>query len=168
MTVFDYVVCAIFVVSIVLSIIRGLVREVLSIAGWIAAFIVAGAYTSFFVKFLPDAVVGETLRFLVTFVLVFLTVLVNTALLTMLLTALIKNIGLGFIDRLFGSVFGFLRALIIATVIVLMAGLTTIPSQSFWQQAVFSKPLELVAKQVLLWLPEDLAKHISFDKKESY
>lgn len=86
----------------------------------------------------------------------------------MLLTALIKNIGLGFIDRLFGSVFGFLRALIIATVIVLMAGLTTIPSQSFWQQAVFSKPLELVAKQVLLWLPEDLAKHISFDKKESY
>lgn len=53
MTVFDYVVCAIFVVSIVLSIIRGLVREVLSIAGWIAAFIVAGAYTSFFVKFLP-------------------------------------------------------------------------------------------------------------------
>lgn len=168
MTVFDYVVCVIFFVSVILGITRGFVCEVLSIAGWVAAFVVAGAYTSYFVQFLPDAVVGETLRFLVTFVLVFLTVLVNTALLTMLLTALIKNIGLGFIDRLFGSLFGFLRALIIVTVIVIIAGLTKIPTQSFLQQAYFSMPLEMVASRVVTWLPEDLAKHINFDRKESY
>lgn len=167
MTVFDYVVAGIFLVSVVLSIFRGFVRETLSIAGWVIAFIVASAYSPFFEQFLPSEVVGETLRFSVAFVLTFLAVLLITALAIMLLTALIKGIGLGFIDRLLGSIFGFLRALIIVTVIVLIAGLTTIPHQSFWQQAIFSRPLETVALQVLPWLPEDLSKRISFERKES-
>lgn len=167
MTVFDYVVASIFVVSVVLSILRGFVRETLSIAGWVIAFIAASAYSSFFEQFLPAEVTGETLRFSVAFVLTFLSVLLITALAIMLLTALIKGIGLGFIDRLLGSIFGFLRALIIVTVIVLIAGLTTIPHQSFWQQAMFSRSLETVAIQVLPWLPEDLSKRISFERKES-
>ncbi|UJP05271.1 MAG: CvpA family protein [Nitrosomonas sp.] len=167
MTIFDYVVGGVFVVSIVLSILRGFVRETLSIAGWIVAFIVAGAYSPYFEQFVPAEVVGETLRFSVSFVLTFLAVLLITALAIMLLTALIKGIGLGFIDRLLGSIFGFFRALVIVTVIVLIAGLTTIPHQSFWQQAMFSRSLETVALQVLPWLPEDLSKRISYERKES-
>lgn len=166
-TVFDYVVTSIFLVSIALSILRGFVRETLSIAGWVVAFIAAGAYSPFFEQFLPAEVTGETLRFSIAFVLTFISVLLITALAIMLLTALIKGIGLGFIDRLLGSVFGFLRALVIVTVIVLIAGLTTIPQQSFWQQALLSRPLETVAAQVLPWLPEDLSKRISYTSKES-
>lgn len=153
--------------SIALSILRGFVRETLSIAGWVVAFIAAGAYSPFFEQFLPAEVTGETLRFSIAFVLTFISVLLITALAIMLLTALIKGIGLGFIDRLLGSIFGFLRALAIVTVIVLIAGLTTIPQQSFWQQALLSRPLETVAAQTLPWLPEDLSKRISYTSKES-
>ncbi len=167
MTVFDYVVLGIFLVSVILSVIRGFVRESLSIAGWVVAFIAAGAYTSYFEPFLPTEIIGETLRYSITFVLVFLSVLLITALMTMLLSALIKGIGLGFIDRLLGSLFGLLRALIIVTIITLIAGLTTVPNQSFWQQAVLSRPLEVIALQVLPWLPNDLSKRISFEKKEN-
>lgn len=165
MTVFDYVVSGIFLVSIVLSIFRGFVREALSIAGWVVAFIVASAYSSLFEQFLPAEITGETLRISIAFVLTFLAVLLITALAIMLLTTLIKGIGLGFIDRLFGSVFGFLRALAIVTLLVLIAGLTTIPNQLFWQQAVLSRPLEAVAIQVLPWLPNDLSKRISYERK---
>lgn len=167
MTVFDYVVLGIFLVSIILSVIRGFVRESLSIAGWVVAFIAAGAYTSYFEPFLPMEIIGETLRYSITFALVFLSVLLITALMTMLLSALIKGIGLGFIDRLLGSLFGLLRALIIVTIITLIAGLTTVPNQSFWQQAVLSRPLEVIALQVLPWLPNDLSKRISFERKEN-
>ncbi|HLP80805.1 MAG TPA: CvpA family protein [Nitrosomonas sp.] len=166
MTVFDYIVCGIFLVSIALSILRGLVRETLSIAGWVIAFIIAGAYASYFEPFIPAEITGETLRISIAFVLAFLSVLLMTALLTMLLTTLIKGIGLGFVDRLLGSVFGFLRALIIVTLIVLIAGLTTLPNQVFWRQAALSRPLEAVAAQVLPWLPDDLSKRISYERKE--
>jgi len=85
----------------------------------------------------------------------------------MLLSVLIKGIGLGFIDRLLGSVFGFIRALVIVMLLVLIAGLTTIPNQVFWQQAALSRPLEAIAMQVLPWLPNDLSKRISYEKKRS-
>lgn len=166
MTAFDYVVSGIFLVSIVLSIIRGFVREALSVAGWVVAFIVAGAYASFFEKFLPVEITGETLRISIAFVLAFLSVLLITALATMSLSVLIKGIGLGFIDRLLGSVFGFIRALAIVMLLVLIAGLTTIPNQVFWQQAALSRPLEAIAMQVLPWLPNDLSKRISYEKKK--
>ena len=166
MTAFDYVVSGIFLVSIVLSIIRGFVREALSVAGWVVAFIVAGAYASFFEKFLPVEITGETLRISIAFVLAFLSVLLITALATMSLSVLIKGIGLGFIDRLLGSVFGFIRALVIVMLLVLIAGLTTIPNQVFWQQAALSRPLEAIAMQVLPWLPNDLSKRISYEKKD--
>lgn len=166
MTVFDYVVSGIFLVSIVLSIMRGFVREALSVAGWVVAFIVASAYASFFEQFLPAEITGETLRISIAFVLAFLSVLLITALATMLLSVLIKGIGLGFIDRLLGSIFGFSRALIIVMLLVLIAGLTTIPNQVFWQQAVLSRPLEAIAIQILPWLPNDLSKRISYERKE--
>ncbi len=167
MTVFDYVVLSIFLVSIVLSVFRGFVREPLAIAGWVVAFIVASAYTTFFEQFLPVEITGVTLRFSITFVLTFLAVLLVTALITMLLAAFIKGIGLGFIDRFLGSVFGFLRALIIVMLLVLIAGLTTIPNQVFWQQAVLSKPLEAIALQILPWLPNDVSKHINYERQEN-
>ena len=167
MTVFDYVVLSIFLVSIVLSIVRGFVREALSIAGWIVAFIAAGAYASYFEPFMPSAIGGESLRILIAFILVFLAALLITALITMVLSALIKGVGLGFIDRLLGSVFGFLRAFVIVMLLVLIAGLTAIPKQQFWQQAVLSRSLEVVAMQITQWLPNDLSKWISYEREKN-
>ncbi len=165
MTLFDYVVLIIFFISIVLSIIRGIVREVLSIAGWVVAFIAAGTYATDFEPFVP-AEIGGSLRIVAAFVLVFIGTLLITVLITMLLNSLIKNVGLGFIDRLLGAVFGFARALIIVLTLVLIAGFTALPQQPVWQQAIFSEPLELMAKQVRSWLPDGLSKYISYDKTD--
>ena len=165
MTILDYVVLAIFFISIVLSLIRGIVREVLSIAGWIFAFIAASTYASDFEPLVPSEI-GGSLRIVAAFLIVFIATLIVAVLVTMLLNALIKNVGLGFIDRILGAFFGFARALIIVLVLVLIAGLTAFPQQPLWQQAVLREPMELMAKQAMPWLPEDLAKYISYDKAE--
>lgn len=165
MTIFDYVVLGIFFVSILLSIIRGLVREVLSIAGWVVAFIAASSYASDFEPYIPPEIGGESLRIIAAFVVVFLVVLIIAVLMTMLLSTLIKGVGLGFIDRLLGAFFGFARALIVVLVLVLTAGLTALPQQKLWQQAVLSEPLVTMATQILPWLPDDLSKRISYEKK---
>ncbi len=167
MTIFDYVVLGIFVVSIVLSIMRGLVREVLSIAGWVIAFVAASTYAGDFEPMLPSEVSGESLRMIASFFVLFISVLLVTSLIIMLLSALIKGIGLGFIDRLLGAAFGFLRGLLIVTILVLIAGLTTVPQKSFWEQAQLSSPLETFAVYVKEWLPDDLSKRINFEREEA-
>jgi len=163
MTIFDYVVLTIFGISILLSIVRGIVREVLSIAGWIAAFIAASTYAVDIEPFVPSEV-GGSLRIIAAFIIVFIATLLVAVLVTMLLNSLIKNVGLGFIDRILGAFFGFARGLIIALVIVLIAGLTALPQQPLWQDAMFSEPLELMAKHVKQWLPDDLSRYISYEK----
>ncbi|SFK32228.1 membrane protein required for colicin V production [Nitrosomonas aestuarii] len=166
MTIFDYVVVGVFFISVILSIIRGLVREVLSIAGWVVAFIAASTFTHDLEPYMPPEIGGESLRLISAFILVFIVTLIVSVLITTLMNTLIKNVGLGFIDRILGAFFGFARALIIIMTLVLIAGLTALPQQPLWHQAVLSPSMEAMAEQVLPWLPDDLSKRISFERKD--
>ena len=168
MTIFDYVVLGIIFVSVLLSIIRGFVRESLSLAGWIVAFVVAGSFAGDFEPMLPVEIGGEGIRLLAAFIVLFLSVLIVAVLITKLLSALIKSVGLGFIDRFLGAAFGLVRGLLVVTILILVAGLTALPQQSFWDQALLSQPLENVAMKVLPWLPNDISKRIDFKGSEKY
>ena len=65
---------------------------------------------------------------------------------------------------------GLLRSAVVAavlgiavvTVIVLLAGLTALPTTPAWRQAMTSAPLEALANTVKVWLPSDLSKHINY------
>jgi membrane protein required for colicin V production len=50
----------------------------------------------------------------------------------------------------------------VVTVIVLLAGLTALPTTPAWRQAMTSAPLEALANTVKVWLPSDLSKHINY------
>jgi membrane protein required for colicin V production len=145
---------------------RGFVREILSLAGWVIAFMIAGSFANQFEPMLPSSVTGESLRILIAFVVVFISVLLVMMLVTMLLSSAIKSVGLGFIDRLFGSFFGFLRGFVVVMILVLIAGLTGLPKQPFWQQALLNRPLETAAMEVVAWLPIEISQRINFENDE--
>jgi membrane protein required for colicin V production len=164
MTIFDYAVLAILVVSILLSMVRGVVRELFSLAGWVVAFMVANSFAAGFAPMLPSSITGESPRMLLAFAALFLSALLAMALITMLMSALVKTVGLGFADRFFGSLFGFMRGLLVVVLMVLAAGMTALPQEPFWQKALLSKPLETTALMVIPWLPQDLSRRISYVK----
>jgi membrane protein required for colicin V production len=163
MTLFDLAVLVVVGLSILLSVIRGLVREVLALAAWVVAFLVANLLAGQVAPWLPDAVPSEEFRLLAGFLGVFVAVLIAMSVLAIMVSKLVKNAGLGLEDRLLGSVFGFARGLLVVMVAVLLAGLTSLPRQAVWRNAVLSDPLEAFAGQVKTWLPADLAQRITYD-----
>jgi membrane protein required for colicin V production len=163
MTGFDYAVLLIIGISILISVMRGLVRETLALAGWIAAFWVAIEYSVPLAPFLPDAVPNETLRLLAAFVALFLATLLIASLVTIALAELVKKLGLGSVDRGLGVFFGLARGLLIVLVLVLVAGLTPLPRQGFWHNAMLSAPFEAFVMEVKPWLPPQMATRISYD-----
>jgi len=163
MTSFDYAVLLIVGFSVLLSVMRGMVREILALLSWGAAFVVANAFSGKLVPMLPASIPNESLRYLAAFVILFLATLLVTSLITIALSEVIKNLGLKPADRLMGAVFGLARGMLIALVIVLVAGLTSLPRQPFWRNAMFSAPLEAVAQMVKPWLPEDFSKRINYE-----
>ena len=162
MTIFDFVVLIIFVVSISISVVRGIVRESLSLAGWVIAYMVAKAFAKDFVSMLPLSITGDSLRVLISFSALFLSVLLVMSLITILASALVKTVGLGSVDRLFGAFFGLARGLLAELLLVLLAGLTTLTQEPYWQKALLSKPLEAGVIMTMPWLPQDLSKRINY------
>ena len=162
MTGFDYAVLAIVGISVLLSIIHGFVRELLALASWIVAFLAAQNYAADFAPLLPAAITGWAGRLLVAFLAVFLVVLLAMTLAANLLSRLFRAAGLGLADRALGAVFGLVRGFAIVMVVVLLAGLTALPRQPMWREAMLSAPLEALANAVKGWLPYDLSKHINY------
>ena len=163
MTSFDYAVLIIIGISIVVSMMRGAVREVLAIAGWLAAIFAAKTYAIELVPLLPADIPTEALKILAAHVIVFFGVLVIASLLTIALSSLIKKISLNWVNRFLGAFFGFARGLIIVCVLVFLAGLTSLPKDARWTNAMFSSPLEALVKTLLPWLPPTIAKHVAYD-----
>lgn len=163
MTVFDYAVLGILGISVLLSILRGFLRETLSLAGWVAAFFVAKLYTLQLAPMLPQSIPGEPLRLLAAFLILFLATLLVASLLAIALAEVFKKIGLGWLDRWLGALFGLLRGVLVAGIIVFLGGLTSLPREGFWRDAMFSAPLEALVTSALPWLPEGIAKHVKYD-----
>ncbi|HMK15112.1 MAG TPA: CvpA family protein, partial [Burkholderiales bacterium] len=154
MTVFDYAVLLIIALSVTLSIIRGAVRDVLSLAAWILAFWAAQTYTVEFAALLPESLSNTSLRLMSGFAVVFLSVLLVMSLVAVLCSKLVKASGLSLADRSLGAVFGLARGFLMVLILVLLAGLTSLPKQPTWKNALFSSQLERVATYVKTWLPE--------------
>lgn len=162
MTIFDYIVLFILISSVVISTMRGLVKEILSLVGWVAAFVVANAFGAKLAPMLPSVVPGESLRLIVAFIALFLGVRVLMGLLALAIGALIDATGLSLADRGLGGLFGLGRGIVIVLAGVILCGMTSIPQQHFWKNALLSPMAETGARTVKPFLPAALAEHVQF------
>ena len=162
MTAFDYVVITILVASIVTGLFRGLVKEVLSLAAWVAAFVVANRYGADMAALLPDAVPAGTVRLVAGFAILFVGTLLLCALVNRAITHIISAAGLRVADRGLGGLFGLVRGLLIVTTLVILAGLTDLPRQPVWRDALLVDVAETAARTAKPWLPDAWARHVHY------
>lgn len=162
MTVFDYLVLFVLICSIVISTLRGLMKEILSLVGWVVSFVVANAYSEDLAQFLPGIIPGNITRLIVAFVVLFIGVKLLMVLLTMAVDAVINAAGLTLADHGLGGLFGLARGLVIVLAVVLLCGMTAIPKQPFWKNALFSPLAETAARTLKPFLPGDFARHVQF------
>lgn len=163
MTLVDYAVLIIISLSVLLGVIRGLVREVLSLVAWVVAFIAASLFGGWLADALPADWGTTEVRLLAGYAGLFLAVLVVMSVVAMIASKLVKVAGLGVEDRVLGVVFGAARGMLLVMVLVLLAGLTSLPRHAAWREALVHAPLELLAMQVKQWLPEYLSQRIRYD-----
>lgn len=162
MTIFDYLVLFVLVCSVIISTMRGLVKEILSLLSWVVSFVVANAYGEDLAALLPDMVPGGTSRLIIAFIALFIGVRILMLLLMLAVDAMIKASGLSLADRGLGGLFGLGRGMIIVLAAVLICGMTAIPQQPFWKDALFSPLAETAARTIKPFLPGDYARHVHF------
>lgn len=168
MTGFDFAVMAILLVSLLFGLWRGLVYEVLSLAGWPVAFVLSKLFAGGVVPMMPGPALSniegaqETMRITLAYAVVFVAALIVWGVLAWLLSKLVKAVGLGWLDRVLGGLFGVLRGGLVILVLVWLAGMTAAPEQPFWRNAWMSKTAEDVALLTKVWLPDSIAQRVHY------
>ncbi|HEX9171380.1 MAG TPA: CvpA family protein [Telluria sp.] len=162
MTLFDYLVLFVLIASVIISTLRGLVKEILSLVGWVVAFVLANAYGAKLAPLLPSMIPGETARLIVAFIALFLGVRILMGLLSLAIGALISATGLSLADRGLGGLFGLARGIVIVLAGVILCGMTSVPQQAFWKDALLSPMAETGARTVKPFLPAALAQHVNY------
>jgi membrane protein required for colicin V production len=161
-TIFDYLLLFVLISSVIISTLRGLVKEILSLLGWIVAFIVANAYGAKLAPLLPAVIPGDAGRLIVAYIALFLGVRILMGLASMVVGALVSATGLSLADRGLGGVFGLARGIVIVLAVVILCGMTSIPQQAFWKDALLSPLAESGARTLKPFLPAALAQYVHY------
>lgn len=158
----DVAIVVVVALSATIGFFRGFLREALGLATWVLAFYLAFVLASPVAVYLQRWIDADSARTAVAFALVFLIVLIAGAILNYLLGRLISQTGFAGTDRAVGIVFGVVRGVAVLIVLVLLAGVTPVPRDSWWQSSVFIGQLESGALWVRQYLPDDIANAITY------
>ena len=161
----DYAILGIVGISGVISLMRGLIREALSLAGWIAAFWVALAFSGVVARWLEGYVSVPSVRVGIAFAGIFFGVLLLGGIVLRFAGLVVEKTGMSGTDRTLGMVFGVLRGVVIAGVLVLLAGLTPLPGDPWWSQSVLLPHLVELANEIRAFLPPEVQQQFGFEPK---
>jgi membrane protein required for colicin V production len=126
------------------------------------ALVVANAYGQELAAMLGGVIPGAAMRLIVAFIVLFIGVRLLMALFALAVDAIVRRSGLSVADRGLGGLFGLARGLVLVLAAVLVCGLTAIPQQPFWKNALLSPLAETAARTVKPFLPGALAGNVNF------
>ncbi len=159
---FDIAILSIILISALISLIRGFVKESISLATWLAAGFIALTYYLVLAELLTPYFASPTVTHSVSFSILFIATLIIGAIINYMVSQLVSKTGLSGTDKTLGVIFGAARGILIIAMIVLFAGLTPMPSESWWQESMMVEHFLKVALWLRDFMPEDLAGRFSF------
>ncbi len=158
----DYLLIGLVVISTLLSLMRGFVREALSLVSWAVAFYVATRFSYRLAGYFESWLAAPSARLALGFAVLFAMVLFLGALVTKLVCQVVNATGLTGTDRTLGMVFGFARGLVVVAVLVMMAGLTPLPQDPWWDQSILLPHVQPLIEWVQSVLPESISSYFVY------
>ena len=155
-------IATLFPYSTLFAYVRGVVRELFAIASWIVGLVLALRYADPVASLFSTFDIPPAGRHVLAFALILIVVLVVGALFARIARRAVRGVGLGFIDRLLGAVFGVLRGALLALIFALIAGLTTLPRHDWWQNSTVGPVLAESALAMRPYLPPEWAARLDF------
>ena len=158
----DYVLIGIIVVSALISLFRGFVRAAFSLAIWILAFWISWSFFRDLEIHFHSFIGSPTVRLGVAFGGLMLVSLLVGGMVNYVLIQLIERTGMTGTDRFIGMIFGAAQGVLVIAALVLLAGLTTLPQGSWWQESQLMPYFQELAFWLRDLLPKDVAEHFRY------
>lgn len=159
LTVADWLILAVVLISGVLSLFRGFIKEAISLVAWVSAFIVTSRFYEALARkitFLDD----DIARKVVSCMILFIATLIVVGICGSIIRSLIDKVGLSGTDRLLGMAFGVLRGVLIVCVILALMQigfklhiLSFVADSPFYRDSVFIPELQRIVNWFFVYGP---------------
>jgi len=159
MSYLDYFFIFIISFSLLVGCYRGFTRELLSLIGWVLAFYFANLFSGDLLKYVPFEF-GERINFIIIYMVIFVIILLLAAFVASLLNSLIKNVGLGFLNIIMGSIFGFMRGILITFIIIFLIEKTTFISDVRLADSISVPVIKSLINKTLSYLPHEWSNKV--------
>jgi membrane protein required for colicin V production len=157
---FDILIIIILVYCVVRGLFRGLVKEVASIFGVLGGFYAAYSYYPQVANLLTRLVADEAYRNILAFLIIFCGVLIFINVLGIIIKYLLNIAFLGWVDRIFGLVFGMTKGILIVSVLFIILTTFLIKGAPIIKNSLLAPHVMLVS--------ENMAKVVSADMKKKF
>ena len=157
---FDILIIVILGYCLVRGLFRGLVKEISSIIGVLGGFYAAYSYYTLVAKWLSRVIANTSYLHILSFLIIFCFVLIIINILGIIIKYLLDIAFLGWVDRIFGVIFGFSKGVLIVSILFII--LTT-----FLPKGAPIIKNSLLAPHVI-WVSESMAKVISKEMKQEF
>jgi len=157
----DIIIIGIVVLSALISLVRGFVKESISLASWVLAGFISLRYFEPLAQLLEPYISSPTIRAGSGFAILFVSTLIVGAIINYMASQMVSKTGLSGTDKSLGVVFGAARGVLIVTMVVLLAGLTPMPAEPWWQESSMVEYFVKLADWIKEILPQDIASKFS-------
>lgn len=158
----DYTFLGLILISSVIGFFRGFIREAFSLLVWMIAIWVGLTFSREFSSLLETVISYPSARIAASFAILFFVTLILGALISYLLGELVRKTGLTGTDRFIGMIFGIARGLVVVAIMVMLAGLTPLPEDSWWKQSELIPPFQALAVWLRDHIPSGMAGYVNY------
>ena len=164
MNLLDAILIVVIAFSSVYGLFKGLVKEVISLLAVIIGLIGASRFYEGASPILEDLGLGEQVAKILSFFILFIVIFISLILIGKLLHKLIHAILLGWLNRLGGIGFGFIRGIIISGIIIMILTIILSGKAPILSESKLTPYIMSISKVLLSLVPDDLQKR--FIEKE--
>jgi len=159
----DASIISLILLSGFLSFLNGFIREMFSFLAWLLSFIIALIFVDELVSLLTTLIPFMDLCISISLLTLFF---INFVILEWISYLILNSIGptpLSISERMVGVFFGFTRGGVIVILLIMLGGLTQLPSSTWWQESSwiqYFKPLVIYLRSQL---PLNIATQFNFE-----
>lgn len=158
----DSAILTIIFLSILISLIEGFTKTVLSLFAWVFSFHIALSYLDKLAVLLTQFIPFTDTRLGLSLIILFNATFAILLWVNYLIVRSIELTELSLADRLFGALLGSMRGCVAITFLVLLAGLSKLPSLDEWHHSSFVFNFQQMAILLCTQLPPNIATQFNF------
>lgn len=159
----DIGIMLVIVLSMLSGVFRGFIKELVAIGVWIAAFWFAIHYVHNLDPYVSPYIQDPSIRLVAEYIIILISFIVLGSIVNLILGLVLTTTGLGGIDRLLGAGFGFLKGVLIISLILLGLKMTPFPFQKYFGDSKMTVQFNPVVSWLEGYVPTVIQKVKQYD-----